>query len=197
MADRMDVSHALQRLDDQPQWPHIATALTRLADYIDTSDVPIDYARRRRLDYTTLLPPGRWGEICRRTGTHPRGERREQIIRCHLFQRISGFPPESAPGAPTLGEALFRTEYFRFLALQSPQLAQALDVEAQAFLATRHVHDEPVVWQPPKALLDGLALPSLDPDQVNLPRLHRLIRQRRHAVQYTADALGTSVEAVR
>ncbi|MFD7954405.1 TniQ family protein [Streptomyces ardesiacus] len=197
VADRMDVSHALQRLDDQPQWPHIATALTRLADYLDTSDVPIDYARRRSLDYTTLLSPGRWGEICRRTGTHPGGERREQIIRCHLFQRISGFPPEFAPGAPTLGAALFRTEYFRFLALQSPQLAQALDVEAQAFLATRHIHDEPVAWQPPKALLDGLGLPGLDPDQVDLPHLHRLIRQRRHAVQYAADVLGTSVEAVR
>ncbi|MFI2370183.1 TniQ family protein [Streptomyces sp. NPDC018833] len=197
VVDRVDVSQALQRLDDQPQWIHIAAALIRLADYLDAADVPIDYGRRRRLDYTSLLPTGRWGEICRRTGTHPGGDRREQIIRCHLFRRISGLPPESAPGAPSHGEALFRTEYFRFIALQSPQLAQELDAEARAFLATQHVRNEPVTWQPPKALLDGLVLPGPDPDQVDVSHLHRLIHQRRHAVQYAADILDTSVEAVR
>ncbi|MFF7648789.1 LysR family transcriptional regulator [Streptomyces sp. NPDC007983] len=92
---------------------------------------------------------------------------------------------------------MFRTEYFRFIALQSPQLAQALDAEARAFLATRHIADEPVTWQPPKSLLDGLALPGPDPDQVDISHLHRLVRQRKHVVQYAADVLGTTVEAVR
>ncbi|WP_435238463.1 TniQ family protein [Streptomyces sp. YPW6] len=194
---RMDVSHALQALDDQPEWLHIVTALTRLADHLDATDVPIDYARRRYLDYTGLLPRGRWGEICRRTGTHPGTDRREQIIRCYLFHRISGLPPESTPGAPNAGEALFRTDYFRFLAQQSPHLARAVDAEARAFLATQDIHDEPITWQPPKDLLNGLVLPGPDPEQVDISQLHHLVRQRRYAVQHAADVLGTSVEAVR
>ena len=35
-------------------------ALIRLADYLDTTDTPIDYQRRRHLDYSGLLPPAEW-----------------------------------------------------------------------------------------------------------------------------------------
>ncbi|MEV6314196.1 TniQ family protein [Streptomyces sp. NPDC051776] len=195
--DGSDISRVLQLLDDQPCWPGIVTALVRLADHLDSADVPIDYARRRSLDYTRLLPTERWAAICRRTGT-PRGAgRREQMMRCHLFQRISSLPIEAAPGHPGVDDAGFRAEHAHAAALQTPELAQALDDEARAFLADHQIDDEPVNWHPPTTLLDGLALPGADPDRVDIQLLHGLVRQRSRPVRHAAETLGTSVEAVR
>ena len=192
-----DVSRVLQLLDDHPCWPDIVTALVRLADHLDSADVPIDYARRRSLDYTRLLPAERWAAICRRTGT-ARGEGlREQIMRCYLFQRISGQAIEAAPGHPGINDAGFRTEYVRFTALRTPEVAQALDDEARAFLAAQNIHDEPVIWHPPVSLMDGLVLPGADPDRVDVHLLHGLVRQRKNPARYAAGVLGASVEAVR
>ncbi|MET9929256.1 MULTISPECIES: hypothetical protein [unclassified Streptomyces] len=85
----------------------------------------------------------------------------------------------------------------RFTALQTPELAHALQQEALSFLASHHIHDEPLNWQPPATLLGGLSLPGPDPARVDLPRLHQLVRERQHPVQHTAQVLGTTVEAIR
>ncbi|WP_256340963.1 LysR family transcriptional regulator [Streptomyces sp. S-2] len=196
--DGTEVSRLLQELDDLPQWQDIATALDRLADYLDANSTPIDYGRRRLLDYTGLLPHARWLEICRRTGTPPGTGRRQRIARSQLFQRLSGLPAESAPDdLGGLDSAEFRATSLRFTALQTPELVHALQQEALEFLASRHIHDEPVAWQPPTTLLAGLSLPGPDPAHVDLPRLHQLVRERQHPVQYAAQVLGTTVEAIR
>ncbi|MFJ3938449.1 LysR family transcriptional regulator [Streptomyces parvus] len=196
--DGTEVSRLLQELDDLPQWPDIATALDRLADHLDANSTPIDYGRRRLLDYTGLLPHDRWLEICRRTGTPPGTGRRERIARSQLFQRLSGLPAESAPDdLGGLDSAEFRATSLRFTALQTPELAHALQQEALEFLASHCIHDEPMTWQPPTALLAGLSLPGPDPAHVDLPRLHQLVRERQHPVQHAAEALGTTVEAIR
>ncbi|WP_231976000.1 helix-turn-helix domain-containing protein [Streptomyces sp. 3214.6] len=52
-------------------------------------------------------------------------------------------------------------------------------------------------WQPPLTLLSGLELPGPDPDQIDVPRLHQLIRQRKNPVQHAADTFSTSIEAIR
>ncbi|MGK4582079.1 LysR family transcriptional regulator [Kitasatospora sp. HPMI-4] len=197
VTDGVEISRILQLLNDQPQWPDMMTALVRLADYLDSNDVPIDYRRRRHLDYTNLLPHEHWLDICRRTGTPPGQGRREQIIRCRLFQRISGLPAEAAPGYHKVDEAPFRAETARAAALQTPELAEELDRAARDFLAEHGIHDEPVTWQPPTSLLDGLDLPGPDPARIDIPRLHQLIRQRKNPVQYAARAFDTSVEAIR
>lgn len=99
--DGISVSRLLQLLADQPEWPATITALDRLADHLDSTDVPIDYRRRRRLDYTGLLPPERWRRVCRDTGNQPGTGHRERIVRCQLFARLSGLPVvESAPDYP-------------------------------------------------------------------------------------------------
>ncbi|SDR39544.1 MULTISPECIES: TniQ family protein [unclassified Streptomyces] len=198
VVDGIETSRLLQELDDLPQWPDIVSALDRLAGHLDTDDTPIDYGRRRRLDYTALLPHDRWLEICRRTGTPPGTGRRERIARSQLFRRLSGLPAESVPDdLGGLDSAEFRATSLRFTALQTPELALALQQEALEFLASHHIHDEPVTWQPPTALLAGLTLPGPDPAHVDLPRLHQLVRQRKHPIQHAAQVLGTTVEAVR
>ncbi|MPY48452.1 TniQ family protein [Streptomyces acidicola] len=196
--DGIEVSRLLQALDDLPHWPDIVTALDRLSDYLDASDVPIDYGRRRVLDYTGLLPHDRWLEICRRTGTPPGAGRRERIARSQLFRRLSGLPAESAPDDQGgLDSAEFRAMSLHLTALQTPELAHALQQEALNFLASHRIHDEPVTWQPPTALLAGLTLPGPDPAHIDLPRLHQLVRERQHPVQHAAQVLGTTVEAIR
>ncbi|MFE5673718.1 LysR family transcriptional regulator [Streptomyces erythrochromogenes] len=196
--DGTEVSRLLQELDDLPQWPDIATALDRLADHLDATSTPIDYGRRRLLDYTGLLPHDRWLEICRRTGTPPGTGRRERIARSQLFQRLSGLPAESLPDdLGGLDSAEFRATSLRFTALQTPELAHALQWEALIFLASHHIHDEPVTWQPPATLLAVLSLPGPDPAHIDLPRLHQLVRERQHPVQHAAQVLGTTVEAIR
>ncbi|MGW2510709.1 TniQ family protein [Streptomyces scopuliridis] len=198
VVDGIEISRLLQELDDLPQWPDIVTALDRLADHLDTDDTPIDYGRRRLLDYTGLLSHDRWLEICRRTGTPPGTGRRERIARSQLFRRLSGLPAESAPDdLGGLASAEFRATSLRFTALQTPELAHALQQEALDFLASHHIHDEPVTWQPPTTLLVGLSLPGPDPAHVDLPRLHQLVRERQNPVQHAAQVLDTTVEAIR
>ncbi|MEV7865361.1 TniQ family protein [Streptomyces sp. NPDC088124] len=198
VTDGIEISRLLQELDDLPQWPDIVTVLDRLADHLDANGTPIDYGRRRLLDYTGLLPHDRWLEICRRTGTPPGSGRRERIVRSQLFRRLSGLPAESVPDdLGGLDSAEFRAASLHFTALQTPELAHALQQEALGFLASHHIHDEPVTWQPPATLLAGLSLPGPDPAQVDLPRLHQLVRERRHPVQHAAQVLGTTVEAIR
>jgi hypothetical protein len=183
------ISRGLQVLVADPQWDDIATAVTRLADYLDGNDVPIDYQRRRRLDYTSLLTPQQWLDLCRRTGIVPGRGHRERMARCLLFARISGLPMDIAPDFDTTADEVYlRAETTRFAAIRTPELAEALNETARDFLATHRVRDEPVTWQPPASLLAGLDLPGPDPSLIDVTRLHDLVRARAHPVQHAAEA---------
>ena len=197
VTDSRTISRLLQLLAGDPRWEAIAAAVTRLADYLDDNDVPIDYQRRRRLDYSGLLPPRQWLDLCRRTGVPPGQGRRDKIARCLLFARISGLPVEAAPDFAATGEAYFRAETARFAAIRTPELAAALDETARDFLARHRIRGEPVTWHPPLSLLSDLDLPGPDPSLIDVARLHELVRERAHPVQYAAEVLGTTVDAVR
>ena len=197
VTDSRTISRLLQLLADHPRWEAIAAAVTRLAAYLDDNDVPVDYQRRRRLDYSGLLPPGQWLDLCRRTGVSPGQGRRDKIARCLLFARISGLPFEAAPDFDTSGEAYFRAETAHFSAIRTPELVAALDETASDFLARHRVRGEPVIWHPPVSLLGDLDLPGPDSSLIDVTRLHELVQRRRHPAQHTADVLGTTIDAVR
>ncbi|QHE73753.1 MULTISPECIES: hypothetical protein [Rhodococcus] len=63
------VTRTLACLRNAPHWDDTLTALTRLADHLIAEPPPIDYDRRRRLDYRALLPDDLWQMICCRIGT--------------------------------------------------------------------------------------------------------------------------------
>jgi hypothetical protein len=197
VTDDRTISRLLQLLAGNPRWGAVATAVTRFADYLDDHDVPIDYQRRRRLDYSGLLPPEQWLDLCRRTGLPPGQGRRDKMARSLLFARISGLPIEAAPDFAAFGETYFRAETARFAAISTPELASALDEAACGFLARHRVRGEPVTWHPPASLLSDLDLPGPDPSLVDVARLHELIRKRTHSVKRAAEILGTTVDAVR
>jgi AraC-like DNA-binding protein len=194
--DSHDTSRILQRLQAHHRWPLILTALTRLADYLDEGSVPIDYHRRRRVDYSGLLPEDQWRQICRKTTTAASG-RRLRFARCLLFEKISGMPTERAPALFAIGKGDTRTHYLNFAAWLSAEVATHLHGIAQNFLAHHGIHDEPVQWRPPTALLDDLALPGHDPNAVDINALHRLVRESRRSITDAAQRLGTTLEVAR
>jgi TniQ/Bacterial regulatory helix-turn-helix protein, lysR family len=189
------VSRVLPYLHARDEWPSILAGLIRMADYIAEHDVPIDYQRRRRLDYSTLLLDKAWARICRDTATPGPGSIRARIARCFLFERLSGMPASSAPRA--LDDNAFRTLVADFPRHLTPELARALDEHAHDVLADHGLDGEPVVWRPPASVLDGLWLPGDDPDAVDLTGLHHVVAAGGKKLGIAATRLATSLDTVR
>ncbi|KUF15774.1 TniQ family protein [Streptomyces silvensis] len=194
--ERSNTRHIIQQMFSDPQWRTIATALVRLADHLDTHPVPIDYQRRRKLDYTDLLPKEVWDTISRNTGILPGRLVRSKLARAFLFERLSGMPTDRAPSRFRINTAPERSLLAGFIADLTPDLATELETVAQDFLRA-HGIAEPTTWQPPKILLTGLPLPGTDPDVVEVNRLHELVRRPDACIGRVAQALGTTIETVR
>ena len=61
----------LQRAERDPRWPASVTALARLAGWLDQNGAPVDYQRRRGLDYGNLLPDSDWARSAVAPGQSP------------------------------------------------------------------------------------------------------------------------------
>lgn len=189
------LTHVLQALRDDPHYEGIQLALIRLAAYLDDHEVPIDYGRRRRLDYTALLPESDWIALCRRTLTEPGAGTRYQAARCYLLEKISGLPHTRIPLTPR-DTSTFRQGRERFPYLMTPQVSAGLDQIAIAFLDRNGVADEPLTWQPPTDLLAGLDVPRADPGDIDLADLHRRVRAGQAKTRIGAE-LGTDQRTLR
>ena len=189
------VSRVLQLLEKHEHWPGIRAGLIRMAGYLDDHDVPIDYQRRRELEYSTLLPDSTWARICRDTATPGRGSARARIARCYLFERLSALPAAAAPFDSDDNE--LRTKTADFPRSLTPELAAALDRHGQEFLTSNGIRDQPVAWHPPTAVLDDLQLPGQDPAAVDIGELDRLIRIEDYSLGAAAEHLGITLETVR
>jgi AraC-like DNA-binding protein len=192
--ERRVSSRTLQLLAADPHWPQILTGITRISDYLDTHNAPIDYQRRRELCYEDLLPDDAWSLLCRRTGT-PTGTRKAAVARSVLFERISGLPAGRAPFA--VDSDAFRASVASFPAHLTPEFAAGLHDAAQIFLNHHGIRDEPVSWHPPLTLLSGLELPGPDLSRVEITEVHQVIRQGQATLQETAEQLGTTIGAIR
>lgn len=193
--DSRAVSRVLQLLERNRCWPGIRDALVRLADYLGHHEPPIDYRRRARLDYFTLLPDRVWAGISRRTGTAGSDGRRGRIVRCFLFERLSGLPVGVAPFA--VDDTLFRGKVADFPRYLTVNLATELNDYARDFLAKHGIDDEPPTWEPPARLLDGLCLPGSDPAAVDLAELHRVMAGKPINLGAAAADLGTERDTIR
>ncbi|SHL54900.1 TniQ family protein [Streptomyces yunnanensis] len=190
-------SRVMQYLRRTPWWTALQNVMTLLADQLDAEPAPLDYERRRHLDYSSLLPPQEWEDICRRTGQFRGRERRIHAARGHLFERISGLPAELMPSETAVTEADTRKWVSEFTTQLTSDLATELDHTARAFLDRHRIHDEPLTWQPDTQFLTGLELPGTDLDGASVAALHELIRRPRMTVTQAAHLLGTSNDAVK
>lgn len=190
------VTRTLACLRNAPRWDDSLIALTRLADHLAAEPPPIDYDRRRRLDYRALLPDELWHKICRRTGTPPGAGQKSDFARCLLFERLSGLPASRSPflAAADYDVRAKRAEFPRAL---TPALATPLGEAARRFLDDHGLGEEPVYWHPPLHLLDGLDLPGPDPGAVDLAALHDLTRHEHTSLSEIARQLGTTLDVIR
>jgi hypothetical protein len=193
--DGQAVSRVVRLLASNDLWPGIRTALIRLADYLAATEIPIDYQRRRRLDYTNLLPDNVWKQICRDNGIPGPRAARLRIASCFLFERVSSLPASAAPF--WFYSNLFQTQVADFPQYLTPELAQSLDEQARAFLAEHGIDDEPLVWTPPGELFDGIDLPGEEPSAIDVAALHDLIAREKTSVGTAATRLAISLEAAR
>jgi TniQ len=176
------------------EWTAISTALTRLAEYLTQTETPIDYRRRRRLNYSTLLPDELWLRLYRRH-TRVRNPVNGRIARAYLFERLSGLPASVAPGPPANKSGTLALENFpRRLNLE---LRESLDDYCIDWLRSKRIACEPVTWHPDLSIVDDLELPGPDPRRVDLARLHDLALERAFSPQAIAEQLNTSIDVVR
>lgn len=187
------VSHIWSRIRETGGWDTIQRAVIRLADYIADHRVPIDYHRRRALDYTDLLTDSQWRQICRTTDTSTARPALAVVARTVLYTRLSGCPAEHSPWfRATLG---FKGRLTRFRAHTTPLLRRQLDDIATDFLAERRIC-EPLAWTPPDGLLTDLTLPGPDPDITDVHALHMLLHRPGATIAHAARQLQTSPDYV-
>lgn len=78
----------------------------------------------------------------------------------------------------------------------TPPLRQALHEHAATPLAEPDI-DEPVTWSPPADLADGLDLPGVDTDTLDMTTISRLVVEEYGPLGEAARTLGVHIEHVR
>lgn len=126
--------------------------ILRLVAYLDSHEPPIDYARRRALECSALLPDTQWREACRRHNVHPGAGRRHRHARAHLFRLITGNPLRAVPEGWDAADVTFASEA-RFVGRIPEKLRVDLNRIGDEFIAA-HGIDEPLTWTPPLAQFD-------------------------------------------
>ncbi|MEU8737181.1 TniQ family protein [Streptomyces halstedii] len=194
---RQMTSKILQLLYAQGLWSVVNMALVRLADYLDAHEVPIDYQRRRMLDYTDLLPEARWRQICDDAGVQPGQGRRLTVARSTLFEQMSGLPAHLAPAHFAITRAMDRPHVNYFAAFLTPEVRDGLHRAGADFLAQHGIEGEPLAWEPPTVIADGLEAAGHDLEKIDISCLHHMVRSPSMTTEQAARELGTSHEAVR
>jgi TniQ len=183
-------SRVLQILHASRHWPAIVAALIRLAGYLDENPSPIDYSARRTLSYDDLLPDTEWTLICRDTGTPVGRGIKARVVRCWLYERLSGLPGSRCPCADDAAE--FRSKLADFPRRLTPEVLCQLDMSCRRFVDNCGLAAEPITWCPPADIFNDLDLPAIDPSEIEVAKLRDLIRDEQLSVCQAAQKLDTA-----
>lgn len=145
------VSRVLQRLRTANNWAGMRAALIRIADALDAGSCPIDYERRRALPFSQLTAGDEWHEIFRATKVQADPPMRLQLVRCWMFERMTGSPAHRCPTADRTRE--FRLKLSELGQSMTPNLAARLDRSATQFLDKHGCGEEPLLWRPSDKLI--------------------------------------------
>lgn len=185
------VGQAANDLRAHPNWKDIITALLRLHEHLQANPPPIDYQRRRSLNYDNLLPRTQWVELVTEQGV---GTTATTAIaaRLWLIEQLSCAPVPNTQ--QVLRDRGVCTDRMR--GTLTPQFVTRLHAVAVDFLRAQGVLDEPPTWEPPLTLLEGLTLPGTPPDAIDPKVVHELLASGL-TVPAIARQLDTSVWKVR
>jgi hypothetical protein len=186
------IGAAARLLYAHPRWDVIHEALERLRRYLRTTP-PIDYQRRRQLDYRNLLNNRQWDQVASLLDVsildRPGGP---GAVRNWLIEQLGGPPARNADGRLMPRDGL--QDVLR--AQLSVDLLAMLDSIAMDFLQAGGIRDEPLRWTPPTRLLKGLDLPGMTAAAIRTDQLHDLL-DHGYTVFGVSRAHGVPVEAVR
>lgn len=152
------VSDSMRTMRVSEHWNDIRLANYRLADYLAVTQTPINYERRRHIDYRDLLTADDWPLIRNSIGLTEVPEAAERTIRAYLYQRISCLPAEVAGFCPP--RSAYSRSVLALIRQNIPELHNALDDCGQRFLRAHGIRDEPIAWCPDHDLLEELPLPG-------------------------------------
>jgi hypothetical protein len=159
---------AANDLRRHPQWTAIITALLRLHEHLQNNPAPIDYQRRRTLNYDDLLPEPQWTQLVANEGFRT-APTTAAAARLWLTEKLSGAPvtgaPLSCPGQ--CGDRVRGT--------LTPELVSNLNTVCVDYLRGHGICDEPITWVPPLSLLEDLSLPGAPPDVIDPLVIHSML----------------------
>lgn len=188
-------SRVLQALGARPDWAQTAVMLADTADLLTERPGPIDYERRRHLPMSNLLPESLWHRICRDLGIKPGYAVRLRLVRCWLYERITGSPGRLCEYAIDTSE--FRAKLADLPRTQHPELVSALDDAARRFLDDNGLAHEPLRWSPPEDAVPDWTNRRPLASAIDVGRLHELVLPRDLPLSAVAARLDTSIELVR
>ena len=113
-------------------------------EYLSSFPSPVNYTRRRHLDYRHLLPDKEWAGICRRVQSPGSGPKRARAARRWLFERISGSPADHAPASFAISAPAERARLADLATFLTPALRSALDEHGLAYLRDQGITSEPL-----------------------------------------------------
>lgn len=146
--DASAVRRKLRKISDAVRKQVICRALCQLNEYLEQSGSFIDYERRRRLDYTALLPVEAWHrESEEHGGVFPPGLS-VTAARCYLIERMSGSPVLALASHPELDNRSLQMFVAAFKVNLTGPMVTTLDKLAEGFLRQQGI-DEPAYWHPP------------------------------------------------
>jgi hypothetical protein len=179
-----------------PLWPNIAAAILRLADFLNEHPSPIDYQRRRQLDYRNLLPTEQWREICDQpmVGSMPLA-RVAALVRTWLYERLSMQPAAASPFAQEIPRQTERRA--QVVEKFTAEVVHNLDDAAIDFLNGNNIFGEPVTWSPPLSIVGDLELPGPDPTSISIIDLHDALSTTRLSMAALARHFQVPTEVAR
>lgn len=134
---------------------NVLRELCSLADHLDKNGSPIDYARRRLIDYDGLLPQHAWKEMASADGITPRSFLWDAWwAEQYMITRVTG-----GLGAEPMQPSRASQYHDQLRRRMSLETQQALDAVALDFLLDHGIKGEPVLWEPtlPVSLPEGLS----------------------------------------
>ncbi|MFD2794421.1 TniQ family protein [Promicromonospora vindobonensis] len=195
------VAHHMARLLDLPTGTTALRILTELAFAIDDHDIPIDYARRRRLVAgNELIDDDAWNSIASSRIISPRIGRGQLTAnaRRYLYELLTGGNLYIAPPPHrVIPDDARRDQYRTFVAFMTIDIRDALHAHARRVLDGAGITGEPLTWEPPTTWVTTTDWPGTDPDQTDPAAIHDAILEARLPLQRVTADLGLSLEHLR
>lgn len=151
----------------------LVKSITELAVILTLDPSPIDYRRRRELDWFMILTKPDWLDLCDAAGHNPGGDVRLRNAKRYLFQRATLAPLSALPSELAMGRhRQDAAEYSSFRASVTAELQEGFDSYFSGLVDATGLR-EPVLWVPDRsrARLAGVGRELEDIDWV---RLHEL-----------------------